>query len=162
MRGPSLADAKAHRHRLVLSGHLELHSHRAEPAVLRAFNNRAASIISAALSSMYAFWFCVALDLVELPSVIRAGDPVIWVTYIAQTVIQLLALPALGAYAKLNQQMQDEQAKAQAETLTAIHGLVADVHTINQGQDRKLDQLLAIHGGPPKAVTIEPRFPAGP
>jgi hypothetical protein len=133
--------AKGHQHRMVLGEHLLSRIHAQGPSFLRGFNVRAARYVSAGLSSMWFFWFCVLLVLCELPSVVAANSIVLWVTYVAQTVIQLLALPALGAYSKLISQQQDEQTKAQGETLAAIHTLVVDVHRINEAQNEVLSQL---------------------
>lgn len=55
------------------------------------------------LSSMYFFYFCVVLDLIELGPVISAHSTILWVTYLSQAVIQLVALPILGAQNKLQQ-----------------------------------------------------------
>ena len=57
------------------------------------------------------FLFCVALDLIELPPIIKAHSVIIWVNYISQTVIQLLALPLLGIQARMQQQNHDETIK---------------------------------------------------
>lgn len=132
---PSVDEARAHRHRVVLSHHLHVELH------ANAFNAAAARLISVVLSSMWFFWFCVGLDLVELPAVVKAHDPVIWVGYLSQTVIQLLALPALGAYAKLNQATQDAQTTALGETAAATHTLVAAIHAINERQTAILKRL---------------------
>lgn len=147
LREQRIQAAKGHVHRIVLSGHIApfLHVvHPGEPRWLSILNSRAARVVANVLSSMYFFWFCVALDVAELPSVIQSGSVVIWVGYASQTVIQLLALPALGAYAKLNQQLQDKQATAQGETLDAIHLLTDDVHSINKGQNIDIAEALLI------------------
>ena len=67
---------------------------------MRRFNNWLATYLGNALSSMPFFYICVLLDLVELPPVIQAGNIIIWCTYLSQTVIQLIALPILGAQQK--------------------------------------------------------------
>ena len=60
------------------------------------------------LGNMNFFYFCVILDLIELPPVIKAHDVIVWITYMAQTVVQLLALPILQVYQNLHSQnMQD-------------------------------------------------------
>lgn len=53
------------------------------------------------LSSITFFYICVLLDLVELPPVIAANNVIIWCTYLSQTVIQLIALPILGAQQRI-------------------------------------------------------------
>lgn len=65
------------------------------------FNDWLALKLSNGLSSMYFFYICVALDLAELKPVIDARSTITWVTYISQAVIQLIALPVLGASQKL-------------------------------------------------------------
>jgi hypothetical protein len=89
------------------------------------------------LSNMWFFWFCVLLDLVELPAVVQHPSAIVIVTYISQTVIQLLALPLLGAGQRIIAAAQDARAEADHRTLTALH-------TINVRQLeilRRLDQL---------------------
>lgn len=59
------------------------------------FNRKIAIMLSNVLSSMYFFWFCVLLDGLALwkqPPTDLGG----WVTFVSQTVIQLLALSVLG------------------------------------------------------------------
>lgn len=144
--------AKSHRHRVVLAADVraKIHAlHPAEPRILTLFNTRAAQVVSNVLSSMYFFWFCVVLDVVELPAVIEARSLVIWVGFASQTVIQLLALPALGAAGKLVQELQDHQSQDQGQTLDAIHTLVGEVHTLTQehgvelGEHRKILERIA-------------------
>ena len=89
------------------------------------------------LSNMWFFWFCVVLDLFELPAVIQNPNPTLIVTYLSQTVIQLLALPLLGAGQRIIAAAQDARAEADHKTLTALH-------TINVHQMeilRRLDEL---------------------
>jgi len=86
-------------------------------------NGRIAVRATSVLSSMWFFWFCVLLDLAELPAVISAASPVVIVSYISQTVIQLLALPLLGAGQRIIAEAQDARAEADHETLTALHAL---------------------------------------
>ncbi len=69
---------------------------------MKRFNNWLATTLGNGLSSMAFFYFCVVLDLVELGPVIRANDIITWCTYLSQTVIQLIALPVLGAMQKIS------------------------------------------------------------
>jgi len=80
------------------------------------------------LSNMWFFWFCVLLDLIELPAVIGNRSPTLIVTYISQTVIQLLALPLLGAGQRIIAAAQDARADADHRTLTALHTI--NVHQL--------------------------------
>jgi hypothetical protein len=80
------------------------------------------------LSNMWFFWFCVILDLVMLPTVLQNPTPALVVTYISQTVIQLLALPLLGAGQRIIAAAQDARAEADHATLTALHTI--NVHQL--------------------------------
>lgn len=76
--------------------------------VVQKFNNWLADKLGNGLSSMYFFYFCVVLDLIELGPVIAAHSTITWVTYLSQSVIQLVALPVLGAQNKLQQDNHKE------------------------------------------------------
>ena len=101
------------------------------------FNAAIAVSATHVLSSMWFFWFCVILDLVELPAVLGNLTPIIVVTYISQTVIQLLALPLLGAGQRIIAEAQDARAEADHKTLTALHTI--NVHQLEIL--RRLDKL---------------------
>lgn len=72
------------------------------------FNDWLALRLGNILSHMNFFYFCLALDLVELKPVMDAHSVITWVTYISQSVIQLVALPILGAQNKLQQDNHQE------------------------------------------------------
>ncbi len=90
---------------------------------------------------MWFFWFCVALVLVELPAVFAARSVITWVVYISQTVIQLLALPLLGAGQRIISAAQDARAETDHETLVALHKLSVQQLQILGGQNDVLDLL---------------------
>jgi hypothetical protein len=129
-------------HRLVRSHHISLaiHGDHALGHANAALALRATNV----LGSMAFFWFCVVLDGVELV----LGSPqnwtaVIWVTYISQTVIQLLALPLLGAGQRIISAAQDARAEADHETLTAIHDLTQHIDSLQETQLEILQALKA-------------------
>lgn len=64
---------------------------------MKNFNEKLAVKLGNILSSVNFFYVCILLDLIELPPVIGAHDVITWCTYLSQTVIQLIALPILGA-----------------------------------------------------------------
>lgn len=135
-----VAEAETHVHRLVLSRHVFAQVF-GSGSVDR-FNALIAVKSTSVLSSMWFFWFCVLLDLTEL----ALGNPrswtvVIWVTYLSQTVIQLLALPLLGAGQRIIAASQDARAEADHETLLAIHTLSKQQLQILRGQNEILDLL---------------------
>lgn len=90
---------------------------------------------------MWFFWFCVLLVLVELPAVFAARSVIAWVMYISQTVIQLLALPLLGAGQRIISAAQDARAETDHDTLVTLHGLSVQQIQILEGQNEVLDLL---------------------
>lgn len=91
------------------------------------------------LSSMTFFWLCVALDLAELPAVIVSGSAIAWVTFISQTVIQLLALPLLGAGQRLISAQQDARSESDHAILASLHDMQVQqteiLRRLDGGQD---------------------------
>src|SRR5690348_9153122 len=120
-------------HRLIQTRHVipQIHGTTAVDQV----NARIAVAATTVLGSMWFFWFCVALILVELPAVIAARSVMAWVMYISQTVIQLLALPLLGAGQRIISAAQDARAETDHETLVALHALSVQQIQILKGQD---------------------------
>lgn len=89
------------------------------------------------LGSIYFFYFCIFLDILELPPVVQANNMIIWITYISQTVIQLVALPLLQAY----QNIQQTQAEAKAE---ADHRNIVHVAKHQDEDSEKIDEILKL------------------
>jgi hypothetical protein len=112
---------------------------KSEIHVFKRLNEKLAMKMGGVLTSVYFFYFCVILDLAELPAVILAHSPIAWVNYISQTVIQLLALPILGFLSNTIQRNND--AKAEADHNNLIH-IATEIDTINS----KLDQLIKKNG----------------
>jgi low affinity Fe/Cu permease len=84
---------------------------------MQRFNDYLANKMGTVLGSMYFFYFCVVLDLIELPPVIKAHNTITWVAYLSQTVIQLIALPTLQAYQNLH-----------ASSMDSLHSKIDAVH----------------------------------
>lgn len=100
---------------------------------MKRFNNWLADGLGNTLSSMYFFYFCVVLDFVELGPVIRAHSVVLWVTYLSQSVIQLIALPILGAQNKLQQDNHEET----MTHIKAIHHHLGIKHSLRVQPPKK-------------------------
>jgi hypothetical protein len=97
------------------------------------FDRNLARKLGAVLGNMKFFYFCVILDLAMLPAVILAGSVIAWVTYIAQTVIQLLALPVLQVYQNLITEASDAKADADHMALTHIAQVVDEIRSWDAG-----------------------------
>ena len=129
--GTDLDKARAHDPRLVLIEHLREDVHGGK------FNASIAVSATSLLSSMWFFWFCVVLDVIAVTLALTGKIPVLLllVTIISQTIIQLLALPLLGASQNIIQAAQDAKALVDHETLMAL----------KQINERQLQILEALH-----------------
>jgi len=65
----------------------------------------------------YAF---LLLDLFMLPPVIKAGNVMVWVTYIAQTVLQLVLLPIIMVGQNVIQAQNESKADTDHQTLNYL------------------------------------------
>lgn len=83
-------------------------------------NRKLALRLGNALGSMGFFYICVVLDLVELPPVIQADNAITWITYLAQTVIQLIALPILSVQANIQAEKKEASDDAVHVALTHV------------------------------------------
>ena len=126
-------------HRLIQSRHVITRVH--GTSAIDQLNGRIAVAATRILGSMWFFWFCVLLVLIELPAVFAARSVIAWVMYISQTVIQLLALPLLGAGQQIISAAQDARAETDHETLVALHTLSLQQIHILEGQNEVLDLL---------------------
>jgi len=131
--------ARAHAPKLVLHRHAHEAVHGSGP--VGRFNTRLAVGITTAVGSMWCAYAFALLTLVSLPAAINSGDPIVIVGWIAQTFLQLVLLPIIIVGQNVQAAASEARAMADHETLTAIHALTAEVHTINEQQTRILDLL---------------------
>lgn len=145
-------DAKQHEHHRILSSEVKhkvprVHAfHHPKVAWYGKIQTWMAEHITLGLSTMEFFWFCALLDGVELVGLLNThwSPVVIWVTFLSQTVIQLLALPAIGAQNRLAQVLSDQREIEQTRTLNAMLAMVKDLH---DKQIEQLDHLVVIRNG---------------
>ena len=69
---------------------------------------------------MWCAYIFLLIDLVMLPPVIKAASVMIWVTYIAQTVLQLVLLPVIMVGQNVIQDMNESKADTDHKTLTYL------------------------------------------
>jgi hypothetical protein len=146
---------KSHLH-MAHASHLNLNDARKFAKEVDGINRKTAIIVPAILGSMPFFWFCVVLALCSLPAVLTAFDTevikgalglsnifpqiiikvslIALVAWIAQTFIQLVALPILQVSSNASQAM------AEAHTETILDRL--DLDTAG-GLPQVRDELLA-------------------
>ena len=137
--------ARAHVPRLVPQAHAHQAVH--GTSVFGRFNTRLAVRITSGVGSMWCAYVFAAIALISLPEAIGAHDPLVLVAWIAQTFLQLVLLPIIIVGQNVQAAASEARATADHETLTAIHVLTAEVHTINEQQTKILELLDERTGG---------------
>jgi hypothetical protein len=130
----------AHIPKLVLNRHVHKAVH--GDNAMGAFNARLAVKITTAVGSMWCAYLFTLLALISLPAAIKSGDPIIIVSWIAQTFLQLVLLPIIIVGQNVQAAASDARAESDHETLLSIHTLTAEVRKINE-QQTKILKLLA-------------------
>lgn len=131
--------AKGHTPELVLSSHAHAVVHGV--STFGRFNRWLAVRITTVVGSMWAAYAFALLALVSLPAALQSRDPIIIVAWIAQTFLQLVLLPIIIVGQNVQAAATDARAEADHETLSAIHALTGEIHTINEQQTQILNLL---------------------
>jgi len=76
--------------------------------------------ITNAVGTMWCAYAFLILDLFMLPPVIKAASVMVWVTYIAQTVLQLVLLPIIMVGQNVIQAQNEAKADTDHKTLTYL------------------------------------------
>ena len=84
------------------------------------FNNWIALKVTNSVGTMWCAYAFLIIDLMMLPPVIKAHDIMIWVTYIAQTVLQLVLLPIIMVGQNVIQSQNEAKADTDHRTLTYL------------------------------------------
>lgn len=84
------------------------------------FNYGLAVKITNGVGTMWCAYAFVILDLFMLPPVIKAASIMVWVTYIAQTVLQLVLLPIIMVGQNVIQAQNEAKADTDHRTLTYL------------------------------------------
>jgi hypothetical protein len=139
-----LNTAMTHQHRLVVSRdvHEQVHGRGATGR----FNTWLAVHITRSVGSMWTAYLFGALALVSLPAALASRDVIVIVSWIAQTFLQLVLLPIIIVGQNVIQAANDKRAEADHRTLSAVHRLTVEVHTINVGQTAILKELQRARG----------------
>jgi hypothetical protein len=118
---------------------------RKAPEGLARLNARIAVRITRGVGTMWCAYAFLLLDLMMLPPVIRSGSVMVWVTYIAQTVLQLVLLPIIMVGQNVIQSQNEAKADADHHTLTYLATLQDEQMLELKNQTailRKLEELL--------------------
>src|SRR5205085_8917249 len=108
------------------------------------FNNNVAVFITKSVGSMWCAYLFALLSLISLPAAIQSQQPIIIVGWIAQTFLQLVLLPIIIVGQNVHAAASDARARADHDTLNAVHALTSEVHTINLQQTEILRRLEAV------------------
>jgi len=84
------------------------------------FNYQLAVKITNGVGTMWCAYAFLLIDLLMLPPVIKAHDVIVWVTYIAQTVLQLVLLPIIMVGQNVIQAQNESKAETDHKTLTYL------------------------------------------
>jgi hypothetical protein len=84
------------------------------------FNNWLAVKITNGVGTMWCAYAFLILDLFMLPPVIKAASIMVWVTYVAQTVLQLVLLPIIMVGQNVIQAQNESKADTDHRTLTYL------------------------------------------
>jgi hypothetical protein len=128
----TIAEAKAHIPRLVLSHHVHKQIH--GDSLAGRINTRVALGITKRVGSMWCAYLFALLALISLPAAISSHDPIVIVAWIAQTFLQLVLLPIIIVGQNVQAAASDARAESDHETLLSIHTLTAEVHEIANQQ----------------------------
>ena len=107
---------------------LKKHPHVIHPKELRnkelkgitKFNYQLAEKITNGIGTMWCAYAFLLIDLMMLPPVIKSNNVMVWVTYIAQTVLQLVLLPIIMVGQNVIQAQNESKAETDHNTLTYL------------------------------------------
>jgi hypothetical protein len=105
------------------------------------FNTWLAVRITRTVGSMWIAYVFAAIALISLPAALASGEVIVIVSWVAQTFLQLVLLPIIIVGQNVIQAANDARAEADHETLSAVHMLTVEVHTINVAQTAILKRL---------------------
>ena len=123
-------------HRLVQSQHVHTTVHGS--GLAGRFNAWLAVAITRRVGSMWCAYVFAALAIVSLPAAVTSGDPVILVSWISQTFLQLVLLSVIMVGQNVISVAQDARAETDHETLSILH-------LINEHQLMILEELYGRH-----------------
>ncbi len=134
-----VSQAKNHRPRLVLRDYAHKIVH--GTGALGRFNTRVAVKITNSVGSMWCAYAFALLALISLPAALSSRNAIVIIGWIAQTFLQLVLLPIIIVGQNVQAAANDARAESDHETLLAIHTLSADIHRIDEQQNRILNVL---------------------
>ena len=105
------------------------------------FNAAVAVRITKIVGTMYCAYVFTLVALVALPAAIQQGSVTVLVNWLSSNFLQLVLLPIIIVGQNVIQAANDARAEADHETLSAVHMLTVEVHSINVAQTAILKRL---------------------
>lgn len=107
------------------------------------FLDRAGTIITSRVGTMWAAILFAVLALVSLPGAIMTQDPVVIVAWIAQTFLQLVLLPIIMVGQRLQGEKTEKRDQETHDEVMSSHAeLQALLAALNTSHEKLNDQLL--------------------
>lgn len=107
------------------------------------FNNLIGLRITNAVGTMWAAYLFAILTLVSLPAAIASQNPIVIVSWVAQTFLQLVLLPIIIVGQNIQAKSADERAIATFNDADAILHDAEEIQAHLDAQDKRIAQLLA-------------------
>ena len=121
------------------------HHHRSggrKPNLLQRFNNALGLTVTKSVGTMWAAYAFFALTLVSLPAALASGQPLIIVSWVAQTFLQLVLLPIIIVGQNIQAKAADARAIATYEDAGAILAEAKEIQQHLGSQDEALGELI--------------------
>jgi len=111
-------------------------------SALSRFNNKIGLTITKSVGTMWAAYVFAVITLVSLPAAIMSGQPIIIISWIAQTFLQLVLLPIIIVGQNLQAAASDERSAATYEDAGAILEEAKQIQVHLESQDAAIGALL--------------------
>jgi hypothetical protein len=135
----TITQARDNIHKLILNRNAQEMIHGS--GAVGKLNKFIAIKITKIVGSMWcAYVFCL-ISIISLPAAIASHNPIIIISWVAQTFLQLVLLPIIIVGQNVQAAASDERAKHDHYTLNAIHTLTAEIYKINEQHTKILDLL---------------------
>jgi hypothetical protein len=120
------------------------HNHRKRSFGKRAeaVNNKIGLAITSRVGTMWAAYIFFALTLVSLPAALTSGSPIVIVSWIAQTFLQLVLLPIIIVGQNIQAKASDDRAIATYKDAGAILEESKEIQSHLGSQDEALSELI--------------------
>jgi hypothetical protein len=106
------------------------------------FNAWLAVKITEGVGTMWCAYAFAALAIVSLPSAIRSGSPVVIVSWISQTFLQLVLLSIIIVGQNILAASADKRSEATFQDATAILHMAVDIQHHLEAQDQEIEMIL--------------------